>query len=377
MDKIISNNIVELTELLVNKRFTYKNETFICTNVKLQQGRTIIFTDKRTLGLYLSELQLIEVIDEISEKELKTRVGKLSYRGNVLSEKNLEAKKKVAANVTSKMKVKIPKPMILVVPSERGPGQPTEILSVSPKKGVENKVMRIVSSSVKKPNFDPKTYINHVNSPFTQEDNLWIIENVANYTVMEISQKFESHYQTTYNHIKVNLQLEPKTRERSKKHEVKPIKNPGMKVAYFSEEEKLWIKENASTHTLMQIAEKFKVSYSNTYNYVVIACKLKTVKGKKTNRKIVTKVLNGIIPKTNYDRIITTFVERKMKEDNPEDLKLGDFVYFKNIKDEGIIVGAVTKFFTEVQVVIPRKYERGTIVKYSTRQLKKIEKLSQ
>lgn len=389
MDKIISNNIVELAELLVNKKFTYKNETFICLNVKTQQGRTIIFTDKRTLALYLSELQLIEVMEEISDKEIYKRTRKINNRSIILSEKNLEAKKKVAGNITGK-NIENTGGAVVFVQSERGP-QKQPIIIVSPKKEIIEKLkvkrktpahrdkknketcFKVVESTVDKTPFDPHAYKNHWNSPFKQEDNLWLIENSKNFTIPQIAEKFNVNYPTTYQHVKRNLRLDTKTvtdkaSERQKLNKTK-----------FTEEETLWIKNNGAKHTIGEIAERFKVSYANTYNYVVLVLKIQTMskpRAKKT--KIETKILCKTIPKTKstYDKIVSEFVNKKELEYNPEGLKLGDFVYFKNIKDEGIVVGPVGKFFTQVQIVIPKKYARGSIVQYSTKGLKKIEKLT-
>ncbi len=137
----------DLLNLLQYKRFRYKNKEYKCFNIKKQFEKTVIFTDKNTLILLPSELQLIEPIDQVPIDNI--------------------------VELTQKITVKQRKPYT------------KKIKNISEQKNVK--------SSEKK---------RGKKSSLSDESIEWLKENSADYSISEIAEKLNSNYINIYNNLK-------------------------------------------------------------------------------------------------------------------------------------------------------------------------------
>ncbi len=137
----------DLLKLLQYKRFRYKNKEYKCFNIKKQFEKTVIFTDKNTLILLPSELQLIEPIDQVPVDAI--------------------------IELTKKITVKQRKPYT------------KKVKNISEQK--------IVKSSEKK---------RGKKSSLSDESIKWLNENSADYSISEIATKLNSNYINIYNNLK-------------------------------------------------------------------------------------------------------------------------------------------------------------------------------
>lgn len=375
----IPTKIEDLLNLLENRRFKYKNEEFICLGIKKQYDRTIIYTNKHTLALVMSQVQTIEPLDNISESKLNSIVKNLNNPTEKKQIIHIKSNQEKSGDKKSGNQTQIEKfnnrfskttkeTSVKVVPSHRPDNLQQNINIISPK--LENIKTEIILEE--KP-FDPRTYKNHHNSPFKQEDNEWLIENAKNYTITQIAEKFNIPYPTVYVHITKNLRLKYKTKTD------KAIDNQVKKKTRFTDEEIEWLKTNSEQFIMTEICEKFGISYPNVFNHLS-NLKLKTKPGRKgrvvgSKKKIISKLISTIPPAKNVNDLLKNHKLKTSYETNPDQLKIGDNVQLKNVKDQGIIVGEPGKHFVNVQIVVGRKYNRGRIISYSIGQLKKIEKI--
>lgn len=137
----------DLLKLLQYKRFRYKNKEYKCFNIKKQFEKTVIFTDKNTLILLPSELQLIEPIDQVPVDDI--------------------------IELTKKITVKQRKPYTKKIKNVSEP--------------------KIVKSSEKK---------RGKKSSLSDESIEWLKENSTDYSISEIAEKLNSNYINIYNNLK-------------------------------------------------------------------------------------------------------------------------------------------------------------------------------
>lgn len=137
----------DLLKLLQYKRFRYKNKEYKCFNIKKQFEKTVIFTDKNTLILLPSELQLIEPIDQVPVDDI------------------IELTKKITVKQRKSYTKKI-----------KNVSEPKIIKSSEKKRGKK--------------------------SSLSDESIEWLRENSADYSISEIAEKLNSNYINIYNNLK-------------------------------------------------------------------------------------------------------------------------------------------------------------------------------
>jgi len=148
----------ELLKLLQYKRFRYKKKEYKCFDIKKQLEKTVIFTDKHTLILLPSELQLIEPIDQVPIEEIQT----LALRA--LSGKSNKERKPYTKRV--------------------------KVISTP------NKIDIGITLKTKEHKKRGKK------SSLSDESIKWLNENSSNYSITEIATKLNSNYINIYNNLK-------------------------------------------------------------------------------------------------------------------------------------------------------------------------------